>query len=149
MINLNLALRPFDWYQVKNSPKKFEIFPRNNEWNYAILASFLNELIGSFKTRKSTSNYIIFRRNVIINDEIMKWKVYANITDPIQVKVSRDYLACNWLFTGDSFFLSNYAIWKTLNDGKRISLDEMERQQRYYETTKETCNCSENKLCSI
>lgn len=35
-----------------------------------------------------------------------------------------------------------------MNDGKRISKDEMQRQQKYYKTSKEYCHCSENKLLS-
>lgn len=54
---------PLDWYKNKYGPKKFDIFQQYNEWNHIILGSLLNELVGFYKTKKSTATYLIFRRN--------------------------------------------------------------------------------------
>ena len=97
---------PLDWYNNKYGPRTFEIFPRYNEWNHILLGTFLNELVGFYKTKKSTDIHLIFRRNVVINDQTMKWKIYIDIDKEIQVKVSYDWLKCNWFFMG-GYFLSN------------------------------------------
>lgn len=42
----------------------------------------------------------------------------------------------------------NYAIRKTLKDGQRIKDEEMIKQQKFFNTRYNYCNCSENKLIS-
>lgn len=67
---------------------------------------FLFKRINSFfKTKKSTKTYLIFRRNLVLNGK-MKWEVYVNIDNQIQVKASGDFLLCISFFMGGGF-LSN------------------------------------------